>query len=53
MPSRKSELHIHSLSPMLSEAIKQCRMALDMSPQQFAKKIRKSVDFVNDLEQPK
>lgn len=53
MLSNKTEVHIHSLSPMLSEAIKQCRIALDLSPQQFAKKICKSVNYVQQLEQAK
>jgi ribosome-binding protein aMBF1 (putative translation factor) len=51
MFSRKANIQIHSVSPVLSEAIRQCRIAAGMSPEQLAKKIRKSSDFVNDLEQ--
>jgi len=51
MFAKTTGVQIHSLSPMLSEAIKECRIALDLSPQEFARKIYKSADFVYDVEQ--
>jgi ribosome-binding protein aMBF1 (putative translation factor) len=50
MISKKGNVQIHSFSPVLSEAIKQCRIAQNMSPQQLAARIRKSTEFVHDLE---
>lgn len=50
MYSRKTEVQIHSLSPLLSEAIKRCRTALDMSPQSLARKIGRHPAFVTKLE---
>lgn len=51
MFERKPDIQIHSLSPLLSKAIKECRLSLDLSKQEFAKKIRKSPNYVEDLEQ--
>jgi ribosome-binding protein aMBF1 (putative translation factor) len=48
---KKTAIQIHSQSPELSAAIKQCRIRLDMSPQEFAKKIRKTAEYVHELEQ--
>jgi ribosome-binding protein aMBF1 (putative translation factor) len=53
MFSRKPDIQIHGLSPMLGEAIKQCRRSLDMPVQELAIKIRKTPDFVLDLEHAK
>ncbi len=53
MSSNKLDVHIHCLSPLLSEAIGQCRRALDMSVKEFANKIHKTPNYLFQLERAK
>ena len=50
MFSKRSSVQIKSVSPRLSQAIKQCRQALEMSQKDLSRKIRRSVEYVQDLE---
>ena len=51
MYTKKTDIQIHSLSSLLSKAIKQCRNALDLSSKEFATKIHKSTSYIQDVEQ--
>lgn len=50
MSSKKLDIEINSISPLLSEAIAHCRRALEISVPEFAKSIHKSKEFVYQLE---
>jgi transcriptional regulator with XRE-family HTH domain len=52
MLARKPSLQIHNLRcRQVGEAIKQCRIALDLSVQDLAKRIGRSASQVQDIEE--
>jgi ribosome-binding protein aMBF1 (putative translation factor) len=53
MFSSRADVQIHGHSQVLSQTIKECRMALNMSPEQLARMIKKTPEFVQDLEKAK
>lgn len=50
MFSRKATAQVHGYSPLIIEAVKQCRMALDMSQRDLARQIHKNTEYVKKLE---
>lgn len=47
---KKIDIQINSLSPALGETIRQCRLALRMSPREFANQLHTSLTFVLQIE---
>ena len=48
--NKKIDIQINSMSPMLGETIRQCRLALKMTPREFANQLHTSLTFVLQIE---